>query len=32
MCGFKPPGGIYIHVSGVDLIRTSKKKFLCFRG
>ena len=27
MCGFKPPGGIYIHVSGVDLIRTSKKNF-----
>jgi len=27
MCGFDPPGGIYIHVSGVDLIRTSKKNF-----
>ena len=27
MCGFSPPGDIYIHVSGVDLIRTSKKNF-----
>ena len=22
MCGFNPPGDIYIHVSGIDLIRT----------
>ena len=27
MCGFKPPGGIYVHVSGIDLIRTSKNSF-----
>ena len=27
MCGFNPPGDIYIHVSGIDLIRTSKKNF-----
>ena len=27
MCGFKPPGDIYIHISGIDLIRTSKKNF-----
>ncbi len=27
MCGFNPPGDIYIHVSGIDLIRTSKNNF-----
>ena len=27
MCNFKPPGGIYTHISGIDLVRTSEKKF-----
>ena len=27
MCDFKPPGGIYTHISGIDLVRTSEKNF-----
>ena len=27
MCNFKPPGGIYTHISGIDLVRTSEKNF-----
>ena len=27
MCGFKPPGGIYTHVMGVDIVRTDVKEF-----
>ena len=28
MCNFKPPGGIYTHISGIDLVRTSEKNFI----
>jgi uncharacterized circularly permuted ATP-grasp superfamily protein len=27
MCGFKPPGGVYTHVVGVDIVRTSENEF-----
>ena len=27
MCDFKTPGGIYTHISGIDLVRTSEKNF-----
>ena len=27
MIGFTPPGGIYTHVAGIDLVRTSQKDF-----
>ena len=27
MIGFTPPGGIYTHVAGIDLVRTSEKNF-----
>ena len=27
MCNFKPPGCIYTHISGIDLVRTSEKNF-----
>ena len=27
MCGFKPPGGIYTHVVGVDIVRTDVNEF-----
>ena len=27
MCDFKPPVGIYTHISGIDLVRTSEKNF-----
>lgn len=28
MVGFDPPGGIYVHVSGVDVVRVDDQKFL----
>jgi uncharacterized circularly permuted ATP-grasp superfamily protein len=28
MRGVKPPGGVYIHVCGVDLIRDPRGRFL----
>ena len=27
MCGFKPPGGVYTHVVGVDIVRTGENEF-----
>jgi uncharacterized circularly permuted ATP-grasp superfamily protein len=28
MIGFTPPNGIYTHIAGIDLVRTSEKEFL----
>ena len=28
MVGFTPPGGIYTHIAGIDIIRTTSKDFL----
>ena len=28
MVGFTPPGGVYTHIAGIDIIRTSSKDFL----
>ena len=27
MCGFTPPGGVYTHIVGVDIVRTSEDEF-----
>ena len=27
MIGFTPPSGIYTHIAGIDLVRTSEKEF-----
>ena len=27
MCGFKPPGNVYTHVVGIDIVRTSENDF-----
>jgi len=27
MCGFDPPGGVYVHIGGIDVVRTSENAF-----
>ena len=27
MCGFKPPGNIYTHIVGIDIVRTAENDF-----